>query len=152
MKMAEKMSPSTFSLEMCAELCCGAASSQEQGCLLAGDRSNACSSLPALHSHFFLPQKGALVRMAACVKRQYNREYGEGAGVPGDPAPYREGKEDQVPALGTTNIREVLQGQASCLQKVSLASAYLYIQMDTFTKMQRHNCLPSHIQPHPHSV
>lgn len=52
-------------------------------------------------------------------------------GGPGDPTPQREGKEDQVPALGTTSIREVLQRQASCFRKVSLASAHVHIQTDT---------------------
>lgn len=37
-------------------------------------------------------------------------------------------------------------------RKVSFALAHVHIQMDTFAKMQQHNCLPSHTQPHLHSL
>lgn len=103
-------------------LCCGATSSQEQGCLLAGDRSNACATLPSLHSPSF--PSSVLWWGWLCVWRHCMRVSKErvlGGQEPGDPAPWREEKEDQVPALCITNIREILLGQASCLLEGKLS-------------------------------
>lgn len=118
MKMAEKMLPSAFStvsLEMCAELC--------SAVVLPALRSKAAfwlvteaMTVPPCSSFSLLPSPA----VCSGVRTKSEGEYGEDAGGPGGPTPQREGKEDQVAALGIINIREVLQGQTSCLQEGKL--------------------------------
>lgn len=124
MKMAGKTSPSAFltiSLEMCAELCFAV--------VLQGFRSKAAFWLViqailvdlACSPFSLLPSPAGCSVEDGCMCEDSLRVSMETLlGGPGDPTPQREGKEDQVPALGKTSIREVLQRQASCLQEGKL--------------------------------
>lgn len=93
--------------------------------------------LPARPARPFC-QLVAVVRMGGGCVESKDRVLGG----PGDPVPQREEKEDQVPASGTTNLRQQPPPRSTArTSPIPSAWACVYMPVDTLFKTHHHNCL-----------